>query len=100
VCFNDAVAFGAMIALRKRGIEPGRDFAVMGFDDIVEAAHYVPPLTSVSVDTAGLGERAAHVVLKMIQSRSTRAEDHFGAVSLVVRDSCGPDRSHLQGASL
>jgi LacI family transcriptional regulator len=95
VCFNDAVAFGAMIALRKRGLEPGRDFAVVGFDDIVEAAHYVPPLTSVSVDTAGLGERAAHVVLKMMQSRSTRAEDHFGAVSLVVRESCGPDPSQI-----
>jgi LacI family transcriptional regulator len=29
----------------------------------------------------------------MIQSRTTRAEDHVGAVNLVVRDCCGPDRS-------
>jgi len=93
VCFNDAVAFGAMIGLRKHGLEPGRDFAVVGFDDVVEAQHYVPALTSVAVDTPGLGERAAHSVLKMIQSRTTRAEDHIGAVNLVVRDSCGPDRS-------
>jgi LacI family transcriptional regulator len=92
VCFNDAVAFGAMIALRKRGIEPGPDFAVVGFDDIVEAQHYVPPLSSVSVDTPGLGERAAHAVLKMIQSRSTRAEDHIGGVNLIVRESSGPNR--------
>jgi len=91
VCFNDAVAFGVMIALRKRGLEPGRDFAVVGFDDVVEAQHYVPALTSVAVDTAGLGERAAHSVLRMIQSRTTRAEDHVGAVNLVVRESCGPD---------
>jgi LacI family transcriptional regulator len=28
----------------------------------------------------------------MIQSRTTRAEDHIGAVNLVVRESCGPDR--------
>lgn len=93
VCFNDAVAFGAMIGLRKHGLEPGKDFAVVGFDDVVEAQHYVPALTSVAVDTPGLGERAAHSVLKMIQSRTTRAEDHIGAVNLVVRDSCGPDRS-------
>src|SRR5262245_29044277 len=98
VCFNDAVAFGAMIALRKRGLEPGKDFAIVGFDDIVEAAHYVPPLTSVSVDTPALGERAAHVVLRMMQTRSTRAEDHFGAVNLVVRESCGPDRSMREEA--
>jgi LacI family transcriptional regulator len=93
LCFNDAVAFGAMVALRRRGLEPGEDFAVVGFDDIFEAEHYVPALTSVSVDTAGLGERAAHAVLKMMRTRSTRAEDHFGAVNLIVRESCGPDRS-------
>jgi len=92
LCFNDAVAFGAMVALRKRRLEPGEDFAVVGFDDIAEAEHYVPALTSVHVDTAGLGERAAHAVLKMMQTRSTRAEDHFGAVNLVVRESCGPNR--------
>jgi LacI family transcriptional regulator len=89
MCFNDAVAFGAMIALRKRGLEPARDFAVIGFDDVVEAQHYVPPLTSVSVDTAGLGERAAHTVLKMIQTRTTRTEDQIGSVTLMVRESCG-----------
>jgi LacI family transcriptional regulator len=92
LCFNDAVAFGVMLALRKRGLEPGGDFAVVGFDDVVEAQHYMPALTSVSVDTAGLGERAAHVMLKMIQSRTTRAEDHIGAVNLVIRESSGPDR--------
>lgn len=96
LCFNDAVAFGAMLALRKHGLEPGRDFAVVGFDDVVEAEHYVPALTSVSVDTAGLGERAAHAVLKMIQTRTTRAEDHIGAVNLVVRESCGPARTARQ----
>lgn len=97
LCFNDAVAFGAMLALRKRGLEPGRDFAVVGFDDVAEAQHYVPALTSVAVDTAGLGERAAHSVLRMIQSGTTRAEDHVGAVNLVVRESCGPDRNAIFG---
>ncbi len=94
VCFNDAVAFGAMIALRKRGLEPGRDFAVVGFDDVTEAQHYVPALTSVAVDTPWLGERAAHTVLNMIRNGSTRAEDHIGAINLVVRESCGPDLAH------
>ncbi len=46
LCFNDAGAFGVMLALRKRGQEPGRDFAVVGFDDVIEAQHYMPALTS------------------------------------------------------
>jgi len=93
LCFNDAVAFGAMLGMRKRGFVPGQDFALVGFDDVVEAQHYMPTLTSVSVDTPGLGERAAHMVLKMIQSRTTRAEDHIGSVNLMVRESCGPNRA-------
>jgi len=97
LCFNDAVAFGAMLGLRRKGLEPGRDFAVVGFDDVAEAQYYMPALTSVAVDAAGLGERAAHTVLKMIQSRTTRAEDHIGAVNLVVRESCGPDRPRDMG---
>lgn len=100
MCFNDAVAFGAMLGLRQRGREPGRDFAVVGFDDVAEAEHYVPALTSVSVDPGGLGERAAHVVLKMVQGRTTDAEDHVGAINLVVRESCGPARPHENERSM
>ena len=99
LCFNDAVAFGAMLGLRRHGREAGRDFAVVGFDDVVEAQHYIPALTSVAVDAAGLGERAAHAVLKMIQARTTRAEDHIGSVSLMVRESCGAERHDTKGTS-
>ncbi|WP_159586093.1 LacI family DNA-binding transcriptional regulator [Chelativorans xinjiangense] len=91
MCFNDAVAFGAMTGLRKRGLEPGGNFAIVGFDDVAEAQHYMPALTSVAVDTAGLGERAAHTMLNMIRAGTTCAENHIGAISLIVRDSCGPD---------
>lgn len=87
MCFNDAVAFGAMLGLRQRGREAGGDFAVVGFDDVAEAEHYVPALTSVSVDPAGLGERAAHTILRMMQAGTTGGEDHIGAINLVVRAS-------------
>lgn len=93
MCFNDAVAFGAMLGLRQHGREPGRDFAVVGFDDVEEAKHYVPALTSVAVDPIGLGERAAHAVIGMMQGRMTDGEDHIGAIGLMVRDSSGPDLS-------
>ncbi|MEE7560767.1 LacI family DNA-binding transcriptional regulator, partial [Xanthomonas sp. Kuri4-2] len=33
VCYNDSVALGLMAGLMARGIVPGRDFAVTGFDD-------------------------------------------------------------------
>lgn len=89
VCFNDIVAFGMCLGLRRRGIRPGSDFAVIGFDDVQEAMHADPPLTTVAVDVIGLGERAAQTVLKMIETGRSEAEDYVGAVHLAVRESCG-----------
>jgi LacI family transcriptional regulator len=89
VCFNDIVAFGVCLGLRRRGIQPGHGFAVIGFDDVQEAVHADPPLTTIAVDVMGLGERAAQTVLRMIETGRNTAEDHVGAVHLAVRESCG-----------
>ena len=89
VCFNDIVAFGVCLGLRRRGIQPGRDFSVIGFDDVQEAVHADPPLTTIAVDVMALGERAAQTVLRMIETGRNTADDHFGAVHLAIRESCG-----------
>ena len=89
LCFNDIVAFGICLALRRRGIHAGQDFAVIGFDDVQEAAHADPPLTTIAVDAMGLGERAAQTVLKMIGAGQPIVEEHVGEVHLVIRESCG-----------
>jgi LacI family transcriptional regulator len=74
--------------LARRGLAAGRDFGLVGFDDVREARHTAPPLTSVAVDSLALGERAAHAVLRMMHGDS-KAEDYVGDVELVVRESCG-----------
>ncbi|MGO7259036.1 substrate-binding domain-containing protein, partial [Rhizobium brockwellii] len=68
VCFNDAVAFGVCDGLRARRLEPGSDFAVVGFDDVIEAQAAVPALTTVSVDPQGIGRRGAQLLLKQINA--------------------------------
>lgn len=89
VCFNDAVAFGVCDGLRARGMEPGRDFAIVGFDDVIEAQTAVPALTTISVDPQGMGRRAAQLLLKQINAGKVEAENVTSAVRLVVRESCG-----------
>jgi LacI family transcriptional regulator len=89
VCFNDAVAFGVCDGLRAAGLEPGRDFGVVGFDDVIEARTAVPALTTVSVDPQGMGERAAQLLLKQINSERVEAEAQRLSVRLAVRESCG-----------
>jgi LacI family transcriptional regulator len=94
LCFNDVVAFGVIDGLARRGLAAGRDFGLVGFDDVREACHTAPPLTTVAVDTLALGERAAHSVLRMIHG-APRVEDYVGDVHLVVRASCGARQEEL-----
>lgn len=52
---NDQMALGLMHALWERGVRVPEDISVVGFDDVPDAAHYRPPLTTVRQDFATLG---------------------------------------------
>ena len=67
VCYNDIVALGALAALGERGIQAGREFAVIGFDGILDTAHANPPLTTVDIHPGGLGESAAELMLERLK---------------------------------
>ena len=88
LCFNDVVAIGAMLALTRHKLTPGRDVAVVGFDDTSEARHTSPALTTISVGVGDLGERAAQVLLRQIEGDGA-PETYVGEARLVVRESCG-----------
>jgi LacI family transcriptional regulator len=96
LCFNDAVAFGVCDGLRTEGLDPGQDFGVIGFDDVIEAKTAVPALTTLSVDPQGMGRRAAQLLMKQINSENADAEAIVGAVRLVVRESSGPVRNDIE----
>jgi LacI family transcriptional regulator len=92
LCYNDVVAIGAMYALTRRSLAPGRDMAVIGFDDTAEARHASPALTTVSVNVDDLGQRAAQLLLRRIEGSASVAESYIGETRLVVRESCGGPR--------
>ncbi|HTW26717.1 MAG TPA: LacI family DNA-binding transcriptional regulator [Acetobacteraceae bacterium] len=89
LAYNDVVAIGTLHALADRGRVAGRDFAVVGFDDIAEARQMSPPLTTIAVNGEGLGERAARLLLRLIEQPGAKDEIVIGATQLVVRQSCG-----------
>ena len=60
-CATDEVAFGAMSALRERGLAIPRDVSVVGFNDVVMSAHSDPPLTTIHVPARDLGLAAWHL---------------------------------------
>jgi DNA-binding LacI/PurR family transcriptional regulator len=61
-CANDQMALGVLHALSERGILVPAEISVVGFDDVPESAHYIPPLTSVRQDFAALGRQIMSTV--------------------------------------
>jgi LacI family transcriptional regulator len=86
LAFNDAVALGFCHGLRRRGMEPGRDIAVIGFDDVKEAAYAVPALSTIAVDAEGLGEKAAAMLIEKIDNSSMDPQRYVGPARLVIRE--------------
>lgn len=87
VCFNDLVALGMSSALAQSGIEVGREFFLVGFDDIEEAAQVYPQLSSVRCDVKAFGERMARMLLDWLENDVFPAGVIRAPVQLVARQS-------------
>lgn len=66
---NDQMALGALRAFADAGRRVPDDVAVVGFDDIVDAAEFRPPLTTVRQDFDELGARAVATLIALIEGR-------------------------------
>ncbi len=62
-CSSDQLAQGVVSGAQARGMRVPEDLAVCGFGDADFAAHMVPSLTTVQVDGAGIGTRAAELII-------------------------------------
>jgi LacI family transcriptional regulator, galactose operon repressor len=87
---NDAMAIGALSALREAGLRVPDDVALAGFDDIPMARYMDPALSTVHVDISALGEHATLRLLAAVRDKDKhehRAETL--PTTLVLRRSCG-----------
>lgn len=88
ICFaNDLMAAAGYKLMRERGIEPGKDVLVTGYDNCVFTASLDPILTTVSADPTHLGFSA--VVSAMEQANGKAAEDITINVMPLFLPSCG-----------
>lgn len=87
---NDAMAVGAMSALRDHGVRVPDEIALAGFDDVPIARYLTPPLSSVHVAIDELGRRATELLLAAQErgGEGARQRDVL-RTTLIVRSSCG-----------
>lgn len=70
ICINNYVAFGALKALRERGIGLPDQFGMVAFDDYPLAPYTSPAMSCLHIDTFEIGARAAGLLLDRIQDPS------------------------------
>jgi DNA-binding LacI/PurR family transcriptional regulator len=83
---NDQMALGLLHAFRDEGLSVPHDVSVVGFDDIPDAAHYLPPLTTVRQDFAAVGRRSIELVIGELGARGLGGVE-FIRPTLMVRES-------------
>lgn len=62
---NDAMAIGAIQALKQRGIRIPEDIALIGFDNLAIASLVEPSLSTISISGSQLGRKAAYALNEM-----------------------------------
>jgi len=91
LAMSDAMAIGAMRALRDLRLNVPRDVSVVGFDDIDLAPHVDPPLTTVHQPIRRKGEEAVRLLMAVVQRRDLAKPEHRRLETrLIVRGSTGP----------
>ena len=86
---SDAMAVGALRALREAGKRVPEDIAVVGFDDMPFAARTNPPLTTVRQPIQRLGSLAAETLIDLINQPDAPPRRIVLPTELIMRASCG-----------
>ena len=91
VCNGDMVALGACLALQSKGLQPGKDVSVIGFDNVMDAKLVTPSLTTMAVNPYKMGQILAETILKRINETERQQITYFNDPELIIRNSVGPN---------
>src|SRR5262245_34617392 len=92
IASNDLSAFGAMDAIRQRGLRIPEDISIVGFDDIAQSSIVYPKLTTVRQPLDQMGRVAVKMLLEHIEDSERNPRRVTLATRLIIRDSCQPPK--------
>ena len=89
-CANDLLAIGVIDACWSLGLKVPQDVAVVGFDDVGDGLHVIPPLTTVRQPVQAIIGSACLLAAYLVEGQHPDGGWHVELpVTLVVRESCG-----------
>jgi LacI family transcriptional regulator len=87
VCANDLMAFGAIKALKEKGLHVPEEVSVIGFDDIYLSSLFEPSLTTIRQPVYDMGSHAVDVMIKLIKGQTVNEKVKYFGPELIERDS-------------
>jgi LacI family transcriptional regulator len=97
---NDAMAMGAVRALRDAGLDCPGDVSVVGYNDVAMADCFDPPLTTIRLDGHRVGRQAGEAVLAAIRGLPLPDGRQPVPAELVARASAVPPGERSEDAAL
>lgn len=92
ICSADAIALGILESARDHSIQIPQQVSLLSYGGIEQAAHSIPPLSTVSGDIEMMGSDAVHLLVEMIEGRMPMQKRHVYPVNLILRETTGPPR--------
>ena len=93
---NDVSAIGVYQAARELGLQIPGDLSVIGFDNLRDAAHLNPPLTTIDQSLEKMGTMATEMIVELVKGKplpiNPAEEGNLYKIptKLVIRESCAP----------
>ncbi len=94
ICQNDLIAFGIIDAMRQKGLKPGRDISVVGYDNIEEKEFceyeaIIPGLTTIDNPIDIIGRRCGQILLNQVFDKQHDIVHEHIPTKLIVRQTTG-----------
>jgi len=86
VAVTDTMAIGAMRAIHSNNLMPGKDVAVIGFDDTPMARFLWPPLTTIRQPIREAGHKCVEILVNVIEGRNVEPQSELLQPELIVRE--------------
>ncbi|HNW02880.1 MAG TPA: substrate-binding domain-containing protein, partial [Burkholderiaceae bacterium] len=90
LCATDAIALGAMAAIRRAGLTVGREISVIGYGNTEAGLYAEPPLTTIDHAIVDNGRHLADLLMREINGESIQSLTRLEPVHLIARQSDGP----------